>query len=122
MSADAAWREVAFRVLTTEGYEVVAAAHSGHATLGCLTAARLDAVVADFSMDDMSGPALVERLRRHHPGVQALYLAPPGTPEADNVLVRPFTRDDLLARLEQSLATTSASPKASCTGCPERRR
>lgn len=108
VSADGAWREVAIRVLTTEGYEVVAAAHSGHAVLGCLTAPRLDVVVADLAMDDMSGPAVAERVRRHHPGVQALYLAPPGTPEADNVLVRPFTRDGLLARLEQSLATTSA--------------
>ena len=96
---DSDLRAAAVRALDREGYEVLAAAHSGHAILKCLTARRVDALVTELSMDDTSGPALADRLRRHHPDVQALYLAKSGTPEGENVLVRPFTRDDLVMRL-----------------------
>ena len=68
-------------------------------------------------MDDTSGPALAERLRRHHPGALALYLAQSGTPESENVLVRPFTRDDLVARLGAlSAAATSRAARRSRPG------
>jgi CheY-like chemotaxis protein len=87
----------AARVLEDEGYEVHTAAHSGHALLAGLTA-RIDVVVAELAAPEMSGPALADRLRRHHPDLQAVFLARPGTPEGlDGVLVRPFTRDDLVA-------------------------
>ena len=98
-------RAAAKRVLEDEGYCVYAAAHSGHAWLQCLTVRRLDAVVTELSMDDTSGPALAQRLRRYHPQLQALYLANGGTPECGNVLVRPFTRDDLTTRIETLVAT-----------------
>ena len=99
ITGDPDLRAAAARALDSEGYEVLAASHSGHAILRCLTALRVDAVVVELSMDDTSGPALAERLRRHHPGALALYLAQSGTPERENVLVRPFTRDDLVTRL-----------------------
>jgi hypothetical protein len=67
----------------------------------------VDVAAIELSMADLSGPALAERLRRHNPEMQAVYLAQSGTPECEGVLVRPFTRDDLLASL--ALATTSAS-------------
>ena len=97
------------RALESQGYDVLDAAHSGHALLKCLTAGRLDAVVAELAMDDTSGPALATRLRRHHPDLHALYFAECGTPECENVLVRPFTRDELLSRVE---AITAASVRA----------
>jgi len=51
-------------------------------------------------MDDSSGPALVRILRRHHPDVRPVYFAQAGTPECGGVLVRPFTRDELLREVE----------------------
>lgn len=99
VTGDADLREAAERALASAGYRVMTAAHSGHATLACLKGARVDILVAGLQMDDVSGPRLAERLRRHHPDIRAVYLAEPGTPECEGVLVRPFTRDELLMRL-----------------------
>jgi len=99
VTGDPNLREVATRVLEREHYDVVAVAHSGHALLACLAGRRVDVLATELSMEDTSGPALAERLRRHHPGLQAVYFGQLGTRECDNVLVRPFTRDDLLTRV-----------------------
>ena len=106
VTGDADLREVAARVLRRDGYTVLTAAHAGHAILKCMQAPRVDAAVIEMSMDDTSGPALADRLRRHNPDLRAIYIAQPGTSECDGVLVRPFTRDDLLAEL--TLTLTSA--------------
>ena len=62
-------------------------------------------------MPDGSGPALAERLRRYFPQMHTLYFANPGTlAERDgNVLVRPFSRDELLARLRSPVTASPAS-------------
>lgn len=84
-------------------YRVRTASHSGHALLVSISS-HVEVLVSELCMPDVSGPALAERLRRHHPGLRALYLANPGTPEGlENVLVRPFTRDDLADRIERAL-------------------
>jgi DNA-binding response OmpR family regulator len=100
------FRAVVTRVLSRAGYHVVAASHTGHALLAGLTK-PIDLVAAELSMDEMSGPALTGRLRRHHPGVQALYFGNAGSPLAEDVLVRPFTGDDLLARLHATMLTAA---------------
>jgi CheY-like chemotaxis protein len=87
------------RALEGAGYHVLTAAHAGHAVLACLKGERIDLLLAELVMDEVSGPWLAERLRRHCPDLQALYFADAGTPQAEGLLVRPFTRDDLLARL-----------------------
>lgn len=103
VSADADLRAAAKRVLETEGYLVQAVAHSGHALLHCRTS-QFDVVVTELSGPDVSGPSLAEQLRRHCPSLSVIYLGNPGTPEGlDHVLVRPFTRDDLLDRLHTAL-------------------
>ena len=99
VTGDGNLREASARVLAGEGYRVLTAAHAGHAVLACLQAGRVDFLVAELSMDDMSGPALAERLRRHWPELVTVYFANGGTPECEGVIVRPFTRDDLLAVL-----------------------
>ena len=99
VTADADLRAVGERVLGRAGYAVHVAAHSGHALLVGLTS-RIDVLIAELSAPDISGPALANHLRRHHPKLRAVFMANPGTPEGvENVIVRPFTRDDLISRL-----------------------
>jgi DNA-binding response OmpR family regulator len=106
--ADQNLRDTVTRVLEAEGYGVEAVPHSGHALLLCRYMA-FDVVVAELSGPDVSGPTLVEQLRRHCPRVSTVYLGNPGTPEGvDQVLVRPFTGDDLVDRIERALSSVAA--------------
>jgi DNA-binding response OmpR family regulator len=108
VNADADFRAVVTRVLQREGFRVQAAAHSGHALLLCRTT-PFDAVVSEFCGPDISGPALVEQMRRHQPALAAVYLGTPGSPEGvDHLLVRPFTKDDLVDRIELVLSGVAA--------------
>ena len=106
--ADPGLRDVVTRALEGEGYRVHAVAHSGHALLLCRST-TFDVVIAELSGPDVSGPTLVEQLRRHCPRVSTVYLGHPGTPEGvDHVLVRPFTCDDLVDRIELALSGVAA--------------
>lgn len=111
VTSDADLRAVAARVLAGAGYRVLTASHGGHALLACMSAEGVDLLAAELSMDDMSGPALTTRLRRLCPGLRAVYFANAGTHECEGVLVRPFTRDDLLV----TLARVAAAPAARAT-------
>ena len=102
-------REVSARVLGREGYMALTAAHAGHALLACLKAGHIDVLVAELSMDDVSGPALAARLQRHNPEMATVYVASAGTPECEGVLVRPFTRDDLLTAVAVRLAASAVT-------------
>ena len=97
-------RAAAARALAASDYDVIEAPHSGHALLRCLDASRVDVLVTELAMDDSSGLALARLLRRHHPDMLTLFFAQPGTPESEGVLVRPFTRDELLAQVEGLVA------------------
>ena len=99
VTSDRDLRESAARALTGKGYRVLAAAHAGHAVLACMDAGHVDVAAIELSMDDVSGPVLAERLRRRCPGMRSVYLAKPGTPACEGILVRPFTRDDLVAEI-----------------------
>lgn len=101
VSEDAELSEACARVLRQEGYSVHTASHSGHALLACLEGRPVDFLIAELAMDEGSGPALARRMRRHNPNLRAIFIASPSTTaETDAILVRPFTRDDLLKRLE----------------------
>jgi len=107
--AEADFRAVVTRVLQGAGFRVHTAAHSGHALLMCRTM-TFDVVVSELCGPDISGPSLVEQLRRHHPAISSLFLGTPGTPEGvDHLLVRPFTREDLIERLELALSAVAAA-------------
>ena len=110
VTGDSNLREAASRVLSLQGYRVLTAAHAGHAVLACLQAGRVDLLAAELSMDDVSGPALAERLRRHCPMLSAVYFANSGTPECEGVIVRPFTRDDLLESLAAAAQVAVSRP------------
>lgn len=109
VTPDADLRAAVERVIGREGYRVLTAAHAGHAVLACLGAGRVDVLAAELSMDDLSGPALAERLRRHCPQMATVFFGNSGTPECDGVIVRPFTRDDLLAALASARAAIAAA-------------
>jgi CheY-like chemotaxis protein len=105
VSDDEAFREAAARALEHSGYRVLQAAHSGHALLAGLRSSRIDVLMTELAMADTSGPDLAVRLRKHHPGLRTVYLAETGTPPRQGVLVRPFTRTDLLDQIGSLLAT-----------------
>jgi CheY-like chemotaxis protein len=113
VTADADLRAAAKRALEEAGYSVITAAHAGHAVLACLEVEHVDLLVAELSMDDVSGPALAARLRRFSPEMSAVYFGNAGTAECQGVIVRPFTRDDLLSAV--NLATVDATVSASGT-------
>jgi DNA-binding response OmpR family regulator len=101
VSSDADLRAAAARVLTGEGYDIVTAAHSGHAQLAWRAASRpFSILIADLTLDCMSGPALMATLRRQQPSLRALYMADVGTAAREGLIVRPFTRDDLLMKID----------------------
>ena len=56
-------------------------------------------VGACFTLDDKPGAALADAIRRHHSELRSIFLADAGTPRRDGIVVRPFTRDDLLLEL-----------------------
>ena len=113
VTADDDLRAVTARVLEKAGYAVITAPHAGHALLSCMSADRVDLLATELSMDEMSGPALSSRLRRLCPAMRTVYFAKPGTPECEGVLVRPFTRDDLLAGLARAGGRRSTPISAS---------
>jgi CheY-like chemotaxis protein len=114
VTGDADLRAVGARVLGREGYHVVTAAHSGHAQLACRTASRpFDILITELSLDEMSGPALTETLRQAQPALRAVYLADAGAPAGDGVIVRPFTRDDLLMEIDTVCADVTSTSTAS---------
>lgn len=112
VSADANLRAAAARVAAREGYRALTAAHAGHAVLASWRE-RIDLLAADLSMDEMSGPALAERLRRDNPQMGTVYFGSTGTRECEGILVRPFTGDDLLRALLTARADVLCRPISS---------
>jgi DNA-binding response OmpR family regulator len=97
------------RLLAGDGYRVRAVTHSGHALLACRTG-RVDVLVAPLASGDMPGKELALRVRRQHPGVRAVFMLGPGeTAAGDAALARPFTREELVARLEAVRVTVSSA-------------
>ncbi len=105
-------RALARRGLESRGYRVLAAA-GGTAALEL--AARhngpIHLLVSDVVMPGMSGPQLADALRRVRPRVKVVYvsgyaedaLGQRGLPEGDAFLAKPFSADDLAARVRSVL-------------------
>ena len=108
VNADADLRAVVARVLERERFRVRAVPHSGHALLLCRTE-RFDLAIVELSGPDMSGPSLLQQLRRHQPSLTSIYLGGPGTPEGvEHLLVAPFTTEDLLEEIQVALSGVAA--------------
>ena len=100
-------------VLNTAGYGVVAA-NDGTTALGIAREVRLDAIITDMVMPDMSGAELITRLRIS--GSDAPIIAMTGHPEgdgyiaqvaqttrADSVLYKPFVASEICQAVERVL-------------------
>jgi DNA-binding response OmpR family regulator len=100
VTEDSELADACVRALGDAGYSVHTAVHSGHAMLAALQGRHTDVLICELAMEEGSGPSLARRLQRYNPALHALYIAREGMLcDAENVLVRPFTREDLLARV-----------------------
>jgi PAS domain S-box-containing protein len=104
---------LAQRILEQHGYTVSATA-SPHAALaiGSRTEERIDLLVTDLVMPDLSGKELADRLLAMRPGLKVLYLSGyfhefathPGVRGAhETFLSKPFTAADLEAKVREAL-------------------
>jgi CheY-like chemotaxis protein len=119
---EAAIREVAHRVLTSAGYQVMTVANGSEA-LGLLRDGKIavDLVLADVVMPGMTGPAFAAQAHAMCPGLPVLFMSGYEQQEATaedwpgpgaKVIGKPFSRAALLARVSQML-TANADPDAS---------
>jgi len=125
---EAAIREVAHRVLTSAGYQVMTAANGSEA-LGLLRDGKVavDLVLTDIVMPGMTGPAFAAQARAMCPGLRVLFMSGYEQQEAvvgdwpepgAQVIGKPFSRAALLARVTQMLA---ADTGAGVSGLPQQR-
>ncbi|HUR20698.1 MAG TPA: hypothetical protein VMZ90_07810 [Vicinamibacterales bacterium] len=79
-------RAAVSRVLSRAGWEVMTAAHAGHASLACVAAPPFDVlVVADEEAPGADGGALAVRLRRYCPELRVVRMR-----------TNPFAADELI--------------------------
>ena len=110
VTEDAALARACREMLPAEGFDVTAASHSGHALLECLEGHRADLLLTELTMPEGSGRVLATRLRRYFPQMQTLYVARAGLAhEAADVLVRPFSVSELVARIRACVSSSPAS-------------
>ncbi len=102
-------RTLLHRYLKRSGYEVVLAC-SGEQAVEAAKGRVIDLLVTDMVMPGMGGDQLATALRAEQPHLGILYIS--GYPDAAEValldhslfLRKPFTRQDLVSRLEQLMA------------------
>jgi two-component system cell cycle sensor histidine kinase/response regulator CckA len=97
------------RMLERRGYETHVAASGAAAEEILEREGRVDLIVADLRMPDMSGAELVRRARSLHPRVAAVYIsgyteAAEELPTGADVLEKPFTSEALLHAVGDALA------------------
>jgi two-component system, cell cycle sensor histidine kinase and response regulator CckA len=101
-------------VLSSFGYRVHTAS-SGTEALDLFDqlAGEIDLVVTDLVMPGMTGRELMDQLRHRSPSLRILctsgYLGHGGQPEEELYLRKPFTTQDLLRKVRQSLKKANAS-------------
>ena len=109
-------RELAQEILEADGYRVLVACHPGDALLAVQQhGERIDLLVTDVVMPQMSGPELVERLLRVRPDIHVLYMsgyadtaiAKHGLIEAGlPFLQKPFTPAALSRKVREALGVS----------------
>ncbi len=113
---DHAVRALIHRYLRRSGYDVVLAA-SGDEAVAAAKGRAIDLLVADVVMPGMGGERLAVTLRGELPNLGILYISGyPDTAEAGHLdhssfLRKPFTRQDLVSRLEALLVPAADDPR-----------
>jgi two-component system, OmpR family, alkaline phosphatase synthesis response regulator PhoP len=104
--------------LTREGYEVAAAA-DGEAALEAARSDRLDLILLDVMLPGMSGIEVLRTLRREGVTTPVIVLSAKGDEidrvvglkvGADDYVTKPFSRPELLARIEAVLRRQRREP------------
>jgi nitrogen-specific signal transduction histidine kinase/CheY-like chemotaxis protein len=118
VDADPEVRLVLARILRRLGYSVVDAATPRQAlALAEYGIDRLDLLVTETSLAELSGPELAARVRALHPGVPVLFLSrdargtrtPPGAMPGDRMLAKPVTAERLGVTLRAALDARPAN-------------
>jgi signal transduction histidine kinase len=100
------------RTLESRNYRVISATGADEATrIGNQEPGRIDLVLADTAMPQMTGKALVDRLREEHPDIKALYscgyradlVMKEGSDGAEEYIQKPFTPHALADRIRRIL-------------------
>jgi two-component system cell cycle sensor histidine kinase/response regulator CckA len=95
-------------ILRAGGYRVVEAPTPSEALLAATH--DFDMLVSDIVLPGITGRELAKRIREHRPSLPVLFISgyvPEGKAQPDaDLLAKPYTPDDLLARVRDALRTT----------------
>jgi two-component system, cell cycle sensor histidine kinase and response regulator CckA len=112
-------RLLAERILVRAGYHVLVAANGSQALdLIAKHRGHVDLVLSDLMMPGMSGPEMAKRVLAEHPDVRILYTSgytdetaqQEGLETSAFFLAKPFSVDQLRAKIREVLDATSAGP------------
>jgi DNA-binding response OmpR family regulator len=113
--------------LSREGYEVATAA-DGEAALDAARSSRLDLILLDVMLPGMSGVEVLRVLRREGISTPVIILSAKGDEidrvvglqvGADDYVAKPFSRPELIARIEAVLRRERRRGEEEPTGVPE---
>lgn len=107
-------RSVARLALQRRGHSVLEA-QGGSDGLRCFTKHRhkIDLVVTDVTMPDMTGTAMIEEIRREHLHVRVLFISgrdealPEWANDTCGLLLKPFTPSQLVTAVDECLGLAS---------------
>ena len=109
-------RRVAARCLERAGYRVLAVADGEDALRISAATRSIDLLLTDVVMPGMSGPRVAEKLRAARPALPVLFMSgfsqdlpEPLAPPAGSLLQKPFTPEQLVARVADAIAAGERS-------------
>jgi PAS domain S-box-containing protein len=106
------------RILERQGFQILQAAHGGEAMrVASESPARIDLVISDLMMPEMSGREFVERFSAVRPGTRVLFMSGYTDDVAlqrgvldrrQDLIEKPFTVDQITRKIQEILARDSA--------------